>query len=157
VDGLGELQDLVGQVEQLLVLPILLLDRLPLLVGQHLPLLVRPVLADITNVDRKIASSDTIIVSSPKGYCSTLKPIHAANQTTWMYTNCIEPANRVIWSATRFSRLCRRCSACLSSAGLIGMGGGLMLTAPPLDFGPLAIVVGRQGRHGYLGALLRWL
>jgi hypothetical protein len=51
-------------------------------VGQHLPLLVRRFWLIITNVDRKIASSDTIIVSSPKGYCSTRKPIHAANQRT---------------------------------------------------------------------------
>jgi hypothetical protein len=36
VDGRGELQDLAGQVEQLLVLLLLLLDGLPLVVGQHL-------------------------------------------------------------------------------------------------------------------------
>jgi hypothetical protein len=46
VDGLGELQDLVGDVQQLLVLLLLLLDCLPLVVGQHLALLVGPVLAD---------------------------------------------------------------------------------------------------------------
>jgi hypothetical protein len=48
-------------VQQLLLLVLLLLDRLPLVVGQDLPFLV-----------------------------------HAANQSTWRYTNCIEPANRVI-------------------------------------------------------------
>jgi len=46
VDGLGELQDLVGDVQQLLVLLLLLLDCLPLVVGQHLALLIGPVLAD---------------------------------------------------------------------------------------------------------------
>src|SRR6266511_2564345 len=46
VDGLGELQDLVGQTQQLLVLLLLLLDRLPLVVGHDLALLVRAVLAD---------------------------------------------------------------------------------------------------------------
>jgi hypothetical protein len=34
----------------------------------------------MTNVDRKMASSDTIIVSRPNGYFSTPKPIHDANQ-----------------------------------------------------------------------------
>ena len=38
----------------------------------------------ITNVERKIASSETIIVSRPKGYFSTPKPIHDANQMMWM-------------------------------------------------------------------------
>ena len=46
MDGLGELQDLVGDVQQLHVLLLLLLDCLPLVVGQHLALLVGPVLAD---------------------------------------------------------------------------------------------------------------
>jgi hypothetical protein len=46
VDGLGELQDLVGDVQQLLVLLLLLLDCLPLVIGQHLALLLGPVLAD---------------------------------------------------------------------------------------------------------------
>ena len=45
MDGLGELQDLVGDVQQLLVLLLLLLDCLPLVVGRHLALLVRQVLA----------------------------------------------------------------------------------------------------------------
>ena len=38
----------------------------------------------ITNVDRKIASSETIIVSSPNGYFSTPNPIQHPNQTMWM-------------------------------------------------------------------------
>jgi hypothetical protein len=47
LDGLGELQDLVGDVQQqLLVLLFLLVDCLPVVVGQHLALLVGPVLAD---------------------------------------------------------------------------------------------------------------
>jgi len=46
VDGLGELQDLVGDVQQLLVLLLLLLDCLPLVVGKHLALFIGPVLAD---------------------------------------------------------------------------------------------------------------
>src|ERR1700745_2238169 len=38
----------------------------------------------ITNVDRKIASSETIIVSSPNGYFSTPRPIHRPNHTMWI-------------------------------------------------------------------------
>jgi hypothetical protein len=52
---------------QVLVLLLLLLDCLPLVVGQHLALLVRQVLADHHEVDRNMASSDTIMVSSPNG------------------------------------------------------------------------------------------
>ena len=37
----------------------------------------------ITKVERKIASSETIIVSRPYGYFSTPKPIQQPNQTTW--------------------------------------------------------------------------
>ena len=33
---------------------------------------------------------------------STPNPIHDANQMTWMYTNVIEPAKRVMPSAARF-------------------------------------------------------
>ena len=55
----------------------------------------------ITNVDRKIASSETIIVSSPNGY-SRRQADPPANQMTWRYTNVIEPAKRVIASAIRF-------------------------------------------------------
>ena len=46
MDGLGELQDLVGDVQQLHVLLLFLLDWLPLVVGQHSALLIGPVLAD---------------------------------------------------------------------------------------------------------------
>jgi hypothetical protein len=63
----GELQDLVGDLEQVLVLLLLLLDRLPLLVGQRLPFSSARFWLIITNVDKKIASSDTIMVSSPNG------------------------------------------------------------------------------------------
>jgi hypothetical protein len=42
VDGLGELQDLVGELQQLLVLLLLLLDGLPLVVGQDLLFDERP-------------------------------------------------------------------------------------------------------------------
>jgi hypothetical protein len=52
---------------QVLVLLLLLLDCLPLVVGQHVALLVRQVLADHHEVDRNMASSDTIMVSSPNG------------------------------------------------------------------------------------------
>jgi hypothetical protein len=52
-------------VEQLLVLLLFFLDGLPLVVGQDLAFLVGPVWLIITKVDRKIASSDTIMVSSP--------------------------------------------------------------------------------------------
>ena len=82
MDGPGELQDLVGQLQQLLVLLVFLLDGLPLVVGQDLAFLVGPV-------------------------------------------------KRVIRSAMRFSRLLRRCSACRSSAGLVGMGRGRALMALP--------------------------
>ena len=37
----------------------------------------------ITNVERKIASSETIIVSSPNGYFSTPKPIQHPNHKMW--------------------------------------------------------------------------
>jgi hypothetical protein len=58
---------MIGLENQLLVLLLLLLDCLPLVVGQHLALLVRQVLADHHEVDRNMASSDTIMVSSPNG------------------------------------------------------------------------------------------
>jgi Dyp-type peroxidase family len=38
----------------------------------------------ITNVERKIASSETIIVSNPNGCFSTPNPIQQPNQRTWM-------------------------------------------------------------------------
>ena len=76
----------------------------------------------ITNVDRKIASSETIIVNSPNGYFSTPRPIHSPNHRMWMYTNVIDPENRVIWSAMRFWTSFARSSWCFISAGLIGTG-----------------------------------
>ena len=60
-----ELQDLVGQLQQLLVLLLFLLDRLPPMVGQDLAFLVGSVLADHDKGRQKIASSDTIMVNSP--------------------------------------------------------------------------------------------
>ena len=55
------------EIEELQVLPVFVLDHGPLLIGDDLALRVGTVLAVITNVDRKIASSDTIIVNSPYG------------------------------------------------------------------------------------------
>ena len=46
VDGRGQVEDLARKIEQLLVLLVLFLDRMPLLVGDHLTLRVGPVLAD---------------------------------------------------------------------------------------------------------------
>src|SRR6476661_2868854 len=46
VDGLRQVEDLVREMEQLVVLLVLVLHRLPLLVRQHLAFLVRAVLAD---------------------------------------------------------------------------------------------------------------
>jgi hypothetical protein len=51
---------------QLLIL-LLLLNCLPLVVGQHLALPARQVLADHHEIDRKMASSDKTMVSSPNG------------------------------------------------------------------------------------------
>jgi hypothetical protein len=76
----------------------------------------------MTKVDKKMASSDTIIVSSPNGYSSIPRAIHRLNQRRWIYTNFIEPANRVIWSETRFSLFLLRSRTCWSSAGLTGCG-----------------------------------
>ena len=53
------------EIEQLLVLLVLLLDGLPLLVSDHLPLRLGPFWLIITKVQRKIALSETIIVSRP--------------------------------------------------------------------------------------------
>ena len=69
--------------EQILVLPILFLDGLPLMVRDELTLRVGLFWLIITNVERKIASSETIIVSRPYGY-STPKPIQQPNQAMWM-------------------------------------------------------------------------
>jgi hypothetical protein len=46
VDRLRQLEDLIGELEQLLVLRVFLLDDLPLLVRDHLTLRVGSVLAD---------------------------------------------------------------------------------------------------------------
>jgi hypothetical protein len=67
VDLLRELKDFGGQAEQRLVLALLLLDRPPLLVGQHAPPLVGGFWLIIRNVDRKMASRDTNMVSKPNG------------------------------------------------------------------------------------------
>ena len=72
------------ELEQLLVLLVLLLDGLPLLVGDDLALASARFWLIITNVDRKIASSETIIVRRPYGYLSTPNPIQQPNQTMWM-------------------------------------------------------------------------
>jgi hypothetical protein len=64
-------EDLLGEVEQLSVLAILLLNRHPLLVSEGLPLRIGAVLTDHHESGEEIASSETIIVSSPNGYSST--------------------------------------------------------------------------------------
>jgi hypothetical protein len=52
--------------KQLLVRLLLLLHRMPLVVRQRLALLTaRPVVADHREIDRKMVSSDTTMVSSP--------------------------------------------------------------------------------------------
>src|ERR1700733_6947155 len=78
----------------------------------------------ITKVDRKIASSETIIVTRPKGYFPTPSPIHSANHKTWMYTKVIDPANAVILSETLFWTSWARSCECFTSAGLSGGGSG---------------------------------
>jgi hypothetical protein len=65
VDGLRRIEDLTREIEQRLVLPVLLLDGLPLLISERLTLRVRLFWLISTNVERKIASSETIIVSRP--------------------------------------------------------------------------------------------
>ena len=62
----------------------------------------------ITNVERKIASSETIIVSRPKGYDSTPSAIQSVNQMTCIQTNVIEPLNLVMRSASRLLKLVAR-------------------------------------------------
>ncbi|MDT5282622.1 MAG: hypothetical protein QOJ20_3817 [Mycobacterium sp.] len=51
--GLGRLKDLVGQLDQLDVLPVFLLDHLPLEIRGGLPLKSARFWLIITNVDRK--------------------------------------------------------------------------------------------------------
>src|SRR6185436_16369203 len=76
----------------------------------------------------------------------------------------IEPLNAVMRSATRFSRLCLRCRACSSSAGLMsGVGGALEVRSRKLmscgGGGLSGMVVVRwddQDRaRGVLGDLMR--
>ena len=60
----------------MLVLPVFVLHRLPFLVWRGATRFASARFwLIITNVDRKIASSETIIVSSPNGYASTPRPI----------------------------------------------------------------------------------
>src|ERR1041384_8796475 len=86
----------------------------------------------MTKVDKKIASSDTIIVSRPNGYFSTRNVIQTANQRRWMYTNIIEPANVVMASAIWFWRLSARSASFFMSAGCFGSIGVWMVMLPPL-------------------------
>ena len=84
VDLLREVVDPLGQREQVLVLLVLLLDRPPTGASESTSRFASARFCEIiTNVERKIASSETIIVSSPNGYFSTRKTIHTANQTMW--------------------------------------------------------------------------
>ena len=54
----------------------------------------------ITNVDRKIASSETTRVNVGQGFFSNTN-IQTANNTAWIQTKFIDPANAVIRSARR--------------------------------------------------------
>src|SRR5690349_9390190 len=86
----------------------------------------------MTNVERKIASNDTISVSFGHGFFS-IKIIQIANPTAWMYTNFIEPANAVIASATRSWMSAYRRSLCSTITGLCWtLGSSLMATDLPL-------------------------
>jgi hypothetical protein len=64
---LREGEDLLGGLDQPRVLRFCELYRLPVRVADDLPLGIRPVLLMRMNVERKIASSETIIVRSPNG------------------------------------------------------------------------------------------
>ena len=76
-----------------------------------------------TKIDRKIASSDTINVSRPKGNGShgrmpnapapVFTSIHAANHATWNTRNGVDAAARVSASAMRSIR--ERCDACCAA------------------------------------------
>jgi hypothetical protein len=70
----------------------------------------------MTNVDRKIASSDTIRFSLGHGSDST-KSIQHAKTTMWMYTNGMDPANAVIESAMRSWTFAARRAACSMTTG----------------------------------------
>jgi len=65
VDCLREFEDLVREIEELHVLPVLFLDGTPLQVGDRWRLASARFWLIITNVERKIASSETIIVNRP--------------------------------------------------------------------------------------------
>ncbi len=80
MDLVREFEDLLREVEQLLVLLLFELNRLPLLPRQHLAFLVRRFWLIITNVDRKIASSETIRVRVGHGFCS-IRVIQTTNRT----------------------------------------------------------------------------
>jgi hypothetical protein len=67
VDRLRPLEDLVRQVDQLAILLVLLTDRPPLQVATTCRFASARLWLIITNVERKIASSETIIVSRPNG------------------------------------------------------------------------------------------
>src|SRR6478672_5839648 len=80
VDRLRQLENLSRDHQQVFILLFLSLNCLPLLIGEQLALMSARFWLIITNVDRNIASNDTIIVSKPYGYASRRKMIHAANQ-----------------------------------------------------------------------------
>jgi hypothetical protein len=67
VDGLGELQDLGGQGQQLLVLLLFFLDVCHWWSARTWRFSSARFWLIITKVDRKMASSDTIMVNSPNG------------------------------------------------------------------------------------------
>jgi hypothetical protein len=67
-----------------LVLLLLLLDCLPLWSASAWRFPSARFTLIITKVDRNMASSDTIMVSSQNGQGSTRKPIQAANQMMWI-------------------------------------------------------------------------
>ena len=72
VHGLRQLKNLIGEIEQLHVLPVLLFHRLPLLVATTCRFASARFWLIITKVERKIASSETIIVRRPYGYFQRL-------------------------------------------------------------------------------------
>ena len=80
VDSLGQLRDLLRDGDELLVLMPLVLDQLPLGVREDHTLLVCPVLAISTRVDRKMASSDTIMVRRPNGNFSKRSVVQRTNR-----------------------------------------------------------------------------
>jgi hypothetical protein len=71
----------------------------------------------MTNVDKKIASSDTTNVSVGQGVFSR-NNIHAANNAAWSQTKLIDPAKAVMRSAIRSWKLALRLIASSTTAGL---------------------------------------